>query len=240
MELHRVEIARKVGGDGEGRVGRGAVNLEARGELGHMVAMAHPDLLPLRPEPALQEIGARARGCDIGAPEFGGAVAAFNLSAQHMHHHLLAVADAQHRDAQRKHRFRRHRRAVGEDRGRAAGQDHRPWREVRQEGVRHLVERMDFAIDVQLAQATRDKLRHLAAEVDDEKALMIGHGRWNRAGRGVAQVVSGRAAFAHWPFGPTCKRRCRFRVGSDAIGPGCRQGTDNKGNDAGTGKRGWT
>ena len=35
--------------------------------------------------------------------------------------------------------------------------------------------RVDFAVDVQLAQAARDQLRHLAAEVDDQKAVMLGH-----------------------------------------------------------------
>jgi hypothetical protein len=34
---------------------------------------------------------------------------------------------------------------------------------------------MDFAIDVQLAQAARDKLRNLRAEVDDEEAFMMCH-----------------------------------------------------------------
>jgi hypothetical protein len=35
---------------------------------------------------------------------------------------------------------------------------------------------MNFAVNVQLAQATRDELRHLRAEIDDEKAVMLGHG----------------------------------------------------------------
>jgi hypothetical protein len=43
------------------------------------------------------------------------------------------------------------------------------------EGVVHPVVGMDFAIDVQLSQAARDQLRHLGTEVDDEKAVMLGH-----------------------------------------------------------------
>jgi hypothetical protein len=34
---------------------------------------------------------------------------------------------------------------------------------------------MDLAVDAQLAQAPRDQLRDLAAEVDDQKAVMLGH-----------------------------------------------------------------
>jgi hypothetical protein len=42
---------------------------------------------------------------------------------------------------------------------------------------------MDFAIDVQLAQAARNQLRHLAAEVDDKQTVMLDHscGIWGRA-----------------------------------------------------------
>ena len=35
---------------------------------------------------------------------------------------------------------------------------------------------MDFAVDVQLAQASGDQLGYLATEIDDEKAVMLGHG----------------------------------------------------------------
>jgi hypothetical protein len=35
---------------------------------------------------------------------------------------------------------------------------------------------MDFAIDIQLAQAPRDQLRHLGSEIDDQKFVMLGHG----------------------------------------------------------------
>ena len=104
-------------------------------------------------------------------------MAAFHLAAQAMHHDLLAVADAEDRDAHVKDACGRHRRAFGKDGGGAARKDHRLGGEGLQEGVVHLVEGMDLAIDVQLAQATRDQLRHLAAEVDDEKAVMgaLGH-----------------------------------------------------------------
>jgi hypothetical protein len=49
---------------------------------------------------------------------------------------------------------------------------------------------MDFAIDVQLAQATRNQLRHLAAEVDDEKAVVndLAHVPPNNAHPGAVQA----------------------------------------------------
>ena len=56
-----------------------------------------------------------------------------------------------------------------------------------QEGVGDVLVRVDFAIDVQLAQAARDQLGHLAAEVDDEKAVMVVMCSWRPGvGRGRA------------------------------------------------------
>jgi len=52
VELHRIEIARHVGRDGEGRVGRCAVDLEAGCDGRDVVAVAHPDLLFFIGKPA--------------------------------------------------------------------------------------------------------------------------------------------------------------------------------------------
>jgi hypothetical protein len=41
-----------------------------------------------------------------------------------------------------------------------------------QEGVGDVLERVDLAIDVQLAQAAGDQLRDLAAEIDDQQAFV--------------------------------------------------------------------
>ena len=137
-----------------------------------MIAVGHPDLFAPLGKPAVEKRQPLVLGRDIGAAEFGGAVAAFDSTAKAMHHHLLAIADAKDRHAKAEDPRRRHRRAVRKDRGRTAGEDHRPRRELLEESVIHPVEGMDFAIDVQFAQPPRDKLRDLAAEVDDEKALM--------------------------------------------------------------------
>ena len=137
-----------------------------------MVAVAHPDLLALALEPAAQKRRARAFGGNKGPAKFGGAVAAFNPAAQAMHHHLLAIANAQNRHAKRKHAGRRHRRAIGKNRAWATRQNNRKRRKIGQKRIINPVERMNFAIDIQLAQAARNKLRNLAAKVDDKQFLV--------------------------------------------------------------------
>jgi hypothetical protein len=197
VELHGEEAARRIGGDGEGRVGRGSVDLKARGKLRDMVAMAHPDLFAAFGEPAVKQRKLRGGGRHEGAAEFGGAVASLHLAAQKVHHHLLAIADAQDGHAKAKGRHGRHRRAFGKDRGRAAGKDDGLRREIPQEAVGHLLEGMNFAVDIQLSQTPRDELGHLAAEVDDEKAVMLCHPRGIAAGgslrKGLRCRLGGRA-----------------------------------------------
>ncbi len=161
----------------KGAFGRGAVDLEAGGDGRDVVAVAHPDLFARFQEPAGQQVDALVCGRHIGAAELCRAMAALDLAAQHLHHHLLAIADAQHRHAQIEDAGRRAGRAVVDDAGRATRKDHRFGAKLLQESVCHLLERMDFAIDVQLSQAARDQLRYLAAEVDDQKAVMCFHAK---------------------------------------------------------------
>ena len=175
VELHGIEPARGVGDDGKGRVGRGAIDRKTRRDARDMVAMRHPDLLAPFPKPAIKQVETRRRGADMGTTEFGGALAALDLSAQHLHHHLLAIADAQHRHAQREEARRRPRRAFLGHRGRAAREDDRPGGQRAEARLRDLLAGVDFAIDVQFAQAARDELRHLRAEVDDEEKVVAHH-----------------------------------------------------------------
>ena len=174
VELHGIEAAVEVGSDRKGRIGGCAVDGETGRDPAYMIAVAHPDLFALLEEPALEQVDPVLGRLDVGAAEFGGAVAALDVAAQHLHHDLLAVADAQHRHAQLEDYCWRAGRSVVDDRSRTTGQDHRLRGEVVQEGIRHQVERMDFAIDVQFTQAPRDQLRHLGAEVDDEEAVVLG------------------------------------------------------------------
>ena len=61
---------------------------------------------------------------DIGAAELGSAMAAFDLAAELVHHHLLAVADAEDRQAHLEERLRRARGAVAGDAVGPAREDH--------------------------------------------------------------------------------------------------------------------
>ncbi len=113
----------------------------------------------------------RRRHLDLGAAEFA-MMAGLDLAAELRRHGLLAVADAEHRHAGLVDRQRRQRRVLVEHRSGAAGQNHafRPHRAERAFGF---LERHDLAIDLLLAHAPGDELRHLRAEIDDEN-LVVG------------------------------------------------------------------
>ncbi len=181
VELHGVELARLVGDGRERRALRHADHLEARRQPRDAVAVAHPHrvLGALVPE-ALEQRGG-AGDLQIGAAELA-VVPALHAAAELRHHGLLAVADAEHRQAGREHPVGRARRAELGDAGRPAGQDHRLGLEALQR-VLGAVERHDLGVDALLAHAPGDQLRHLAAEVDDEDGVgvRLGHGSRNRA-----------------------------------------------------------
>ena len=110
-----------------------------------------------------------------GAAEFRRAMPAFTHTCRPalLHHHLLAIADAKDRHDPDQTDLGRARRASTRHAVGPARKDHRLGRHSAQErSQRHILIGMDFAIDVQLAQAARNQLRHLAAKVDDEKAVM--------------------------------------------------------------------
>lgn len=174
MELHAVDLARIVGDGGERRAGRGGDHLEALGDGGDAVAVAHPDGFQLAdPGQALEQRALLADG-QFGATELTG-VAALDLAAQHVAQQLLAVADAQHGHAQVE-QLRPDAGAVGlQHAGRTARQDDGAGG-VGVDDLLGLVERMDLAIDAGLAHPARDQLGHLAAEIDDQNALVMGFG----------------------------------------------------------------
>ena len=141
-----------------------------------MVTMAHPDLLVTFGEPAIKDIQPAFRR-DKGTAELGGAVAAFDLAAQLVHHHLLAVTDAQDRHAIVENLLRGAGRALARDAVRPAREDHGTRRHLAHEIHRDILIGVNLAINIQFAQAACDQLRYLAAEVDDQKAVMgvLGH-----------------------------------------------------------------
>jgi hypothetical protein len=98
--------------------------------------------------------------------------ARLNLAAELMREHLHAVADAQDRLAGVQDVARQQRRAVGIDAGRSAGQDEA----LGLEGANALfwrVMRDELAVDVVLADAARDQLTVLRAEVDDGDGVAV-------------------------------------------------------------------
>ena len=85
-----------------------------------------------------------------------------------MAHELLAVANAQYREAALEHDGIHSRRTLGHDAGGATRQDNGSGIEFLNEGPVDSEAGVDFAVDAGLADAPRDQLRYLRAEVDDE------------------------------------------------------------------------
>ena len=183
VELHGVIVAAFIGHacDGAGR--RGTHHLEAWGQLGDLVAVAHPHLEHAvafgrgKVFNALEQFGVAMR-THFGVAEFAG-VGAFDLAAQLIGHGLHAVANAQHRDTQLKHGGRRlvvHFIHAGV----AAREDHAL--ELTVLGifadplVGHIA-RVHFAVDMGLAHTAGDELGDLRAEIKDEDFLVLHGGR---------------------------------------------------------------
>ncbi|MNN42184.1 hypothetical protein D3C81_1563460 [compost metagenome] len=171
VELHGIVAARFVGHAGD-RAARGRRHqLEARRQAGDLVAVAHPDLehaVAFRRAEILDVLEQRgmAVGAHLGVAELA-LVAPLDLAAKLHGHGLHAVADAQHRHAQVPHRLRGAQLVVFIGAGVAAGQDDGLRRVLADEFVGHIV-RMDFAVDVRLANAAGNQLRDLRAEIKDE------------------------------------------------------------------------
>ena len=128
--------------------------------------MAHPHLVLLADFPQTVEQRRGRDDVDEGAAELL-LVGGHDLAAQLLVERLLAVADAEQRQAAVEHHLRRARAIGSRDRCRTAREDH-ALRLQPLECVLGGVERRDLAIDAGFAHAARDQLRHLAAEVDDE------------------------------------------------------------------------
>ena len=101
-----------------------------------------------------------------------------DLATERMRDQLMAVADAEHRDAQIEHRLRGAGAAGPGHAVGAARQDHRLRRVGAQVGVADRLVGADLAEDAEFTQAARDELRHLAAEIEDQDlvGMNVGHG----------------------------------------------------------------
>ena len=97
--------------------------------------------------------------------------AGLDAAAELLRHGLHAVADAEHRDAELEDRLWRAARRLFVRRHVAAGQDDAGGVELAHECVAYIAG-VDLAVDLGFADAPRDQLRVLGAEIEDEYFLM--------------------------------------------------------------------
>jgi len=144
------------------RPGRAGGHGEPRRGHGDRVAVAHPHRLVGRQVPQQLTAGDLQRGRPV-LPLPG----AGHLAAQRLGHRLEAVADAEHGHPGREQRGVHLRGAGLVDARRSPGEDHR--RRVAREQLpdRHRVGH-DLGVDPRLPHPTRDQLRVLRTEIDDE------------------------------------------------------------------------
>ena len=172
VEHQAVVLALLVLDDRERRVGRNARDLEAGRHLGDAVAVAHPHRIVLAGTPHVVEQAALGFHLHIGAAELA-MMPALDRAAELRRHGHLAVADAEHRHARVEDLLRRARGARLVHGFRPAREDDAV-RLHRVEGFFGFLERHDLGIDPLLADAPRDQLGDLGAEIDDQN-LVVRH-----------------------------------------------------------------
>ena len=159
MELDAVEAARLVGHAGDGAGFARRHQLEARRELDHLVAVAHPDVeetMAFAVYPvldALEQLGVPARP-DLGVAELTH-LRALDLAAELLGHRLHPVADSEDRDAEIPDRLGRAWGLLLVHRRGPAGEDDPARRELADETVGDVVG-VELAVDVLLAYPARD------------------------------------------------------------------------------------
>ena len=171
VELHAVEAARLVA-DADGRAGVGMrAQRKARGHSCHIVAVAHPgDALLAQPG---KKTAARVKDrAGLAVFARGVVLRGGHLAAERMRQKLAAIADAQHRHAERKEVGIDLRRACGVHALRSAGENDADGRKLA-----HLLRRdrkgLYLAVNVLLTHAPRDELGILRAKVQDQNFLHL-------------------------------------------------------------------
>jgi hypothetical protein len=171
VEHGAVEVALVIGDEGEGRAAARRHHREPRRQHGDAVAMAHPHGLDGARRPDALGDGTVTGDGDLGAAELP-RMAALDGAAEDRRHHLLAVADAEHRQAHRKHAFGWAGARTFRHAGRATREDDALGAESLDAGEGGRVG-PDLAVDAGFAQAARNQLRHLAAEIEDQNAVVF-------------------------------------------------------------------
>src|SRR5215204_2267007 len=98
MKLRGVELSLLVSDHGDRRVRRSADDTEAFRQFGDPVAVAHPNRIFLALLPDALEQRRVLGDQNLGAAKLA-VVAALDLATQLVRHGLLAIADAEHRNA---------------------------------------------------------------------------------------------------------------------------------------------
>ena len=186
VELETVEIAPDVG-DSRQRAPLGPrQSLEALGEIGDGVAVAHPDVEGLGGVEGCER-PAGVVDNDVGAPVLAASRVGLDARADGVGEQLHPVTDAEQRHAELEERGVEVGRAGGADRRRTSREDQPPGgRAPGADGALEalVVEGPDLGIDPELAQASRDQQRILAAVVEDEDAVgEFGHSALVRSRR---------------------------------------------------------
>ena len=166
VELHRVQSTRDVLHDRDRPFGRRTRDDEAFGCGRDRVAVTHPARRARGPllHQDRAALARHRRATVLTDPGVG------DVAAELLGHELRAVTNAQHRDAEFVDRGIERRRRYFVDRLRTAGEDDRG-RRLRAHFVSGDGALDDFGIDVCFAHASRDQLRVLGTEVDDEDVL---------------------------------------------------------------------
>ena len=168
VELHTVQAAGGILCSGNRAVGGVGNNIKAGGSLLDIVIMAHPANILVR-----QAVKQRAGGIQIHNRL---AIFAFrslaNLTAQHMHHQLTAIADAQYRNTPSIYfgidgRGIRQVSAVG-----TTGKDNALWIFGLDFGQVSTV-RINFAINVAFTDTAGDQLVILATKVQHNDSFLL-------------------------------------------------------------------
>jgi hypothetical protein len=187
VELDAVETPIPILEGRDRRRGRAGHDPRAEGRRGHRVTVAHPaDLLGRQ---ALEEL-APGLGGELRTAELR-RVRALDAAAEVSRHQLHPVADPEHRDAELEDPGIDPGRPLGVDRRRPSGEDERQRPPGRQRGrggrVRH-----ELRVHAALAHPSRDQLRVLAAEVDDEDGPLLGRLLGSRKRYDLAHYEPGR------------------------------------------------
>ena len=179
VELDAVEPRAVVRHRRERRIRSGRDRRESRRQRLDAVTVAHPDVehSGIACAFVVDAVEQARRG---GPPDLGVAELTMrgrrHAPAELGSHRLHAIADAEHRHTELEYRIRRARGRRIRDRLRTAGQDDSAGTEGTHGSVAGIPGE-DFAIDADLANAPRDQLRVLSAEVEDQDAVGMDVGR---------------------------------------------------------------